>query len=68
MANAAKVQTALRLSEEERATIDKLREQVDLAWKTSEEWKTKVGAGRGEAAAGQAPCGSRRPGGTPPAA
>jgi hypothetical protein len=58
VANAAKVQTALRLSEEERATIDKLREQVDRAWKTCEEWKTKVG---GAAAAGQQRGGAARP-------
>lgn len=47
VSNSAKVQTALRLSEEEQITINKLKDEVERAWKANDASKAKVGCTRG---------------------
>ena len=45
VANAAKVQTALRLSEEDQSTISTLKAEVEKAWRLVDASHEKVGVG-----------------------
>lgn len=47
MSNAAKVQTALKLSEEDQATILALKKEIEKAWKLVDASHEKVGLGGG---------------------